>query len=117
LNYFIQSDRAYTPSNLESVFKDDIDRVSIYRILSSLSEANILCKLVDLNGSTSYVFDNHSGCEDTWNHPHFKCKSCHTVIELPELPEVYLQHLEDYKIDRFNFLAEGICRECEQKEK
>lgn len=116
LDYFIKADRAFTPSDLQSVFKGQIDRVSIYRILSSLSDANILCKLVDLNGSTSYVFDNHSGCGNTNNHPHFICKSCHTVIELPELPQAYLQHLKHLHIDRFNILAEGTCRECEQKE-
>lgn len=116
LNYFIQCDRAFTPSDLETVFKDEIDRVSIYRNLNSLSTFNILCKLVDSRSITSYVFDKHSGCGDTKNHPQFICKSCHTVIELPELPQTYIQHLTSLKIDGFNILAEGKCKECVKKE-
>lgn len=115
LNHFIQYDRAFTPSDLETVFKDEIDRVSIYRNLNSLSNSNILCKLVDSRGITSYVFDKHSGCADTQNHPHFICKSCNTVIELPELPQIYFELLTSLNIDMFNILAEGKCKECEKK--
>ena len=114
LKYFIDSKRALTHADLEKVFKGKIDRVSLYRMLHSFSEKKVLCKLVDSNGALSYVFDGHLPNEHSHFHPHYKCKTCNDVIELPELPESYMQQLKKLNIDELNILAEGTCDECQK---
>lgn len=115
LNYFMQSKIALTQGDLEDKFKNKIDRVSLYRMLHSFSEKKILCKLVDSKGTLSYVFDKHSLDNKDHIHPHYKCKSCNDVIELPELPESYMKQLKKLNIDELNILAEGTCDECQNK--
>ena len=81
-------------------------------MLSQLTEKNILCKIIDFSGNTSYIFDKNYS-EDKTHHPHYKCKSCNDVLELPELPNEYLEKLKELRIDNFHLLAEGTCKECD----
>lgn len=113
LSFFIKSARAISHNELEAFYEGKIDRVSIYRILNSFSEAKILCKLVDSKGKISYVFDKHSEDDQGHGHPHFKCNNCEEVTELPELPQSYIEQLSDLKIDHLNLLVEGICKKCD----
>lgn len=115
LNYFMQSKIALTQGDLEDKFENKVDRVSLYRMLHSFSEKKILCKLVDSKGTLSYVFDKHSLDNEDHFHPHYKCKSCNDVIELPELPESYMKQLKKLNIDELNILAEGTCDDCQKK--
>lgn len=117
LNYFMKSKSAYTHADLETIFKDQINRVSLYRMLHSFAEKEILCKLIDSKGVVSYVFDKHSCENDAHYHPHYKCKSCNDVIELPELPKAYMEQLQKLNIEELNILAEGTCEECEKSAK
>jgi hypothetical protein len=36
------------------------------------------------------------------------------VIELPKLPQEYVDQLKKLNIDELNILAEGTCKECEK---
>ena len=117
LNHFMKSKSAYTHADLEMIFKDQINRVSLYRMLHSFAGKEIICKLIDSKGVVSYVFDNHNSQNDTHYHPHYKCKSCNDVIELPELPKAYMAQLQKLNIEEFNILAEGTCQQCEKSAK
>lgn len=117
LCFFMNSKRALSHSDLELAYKGKVDRVSLYRILHSFSEKKILCKLIDSKGALSYVFDLHSINNDSHVHPHYKCKSCNDVMELPELPTSYIEQLKKLNIEEFNILAEGTCEECQKKPK
>ena len=114
LNHFMKSKSALTQADLENTFKDVIDRVSLYRMLHSFADKQILCKIIDSKGVVSYVFDNHNHADDGHYHPHYKCKSCNDVVELPELPKAYLAQLKKLNIDELNILAEGTCENCEK---
>lgn len=113
LEHFIRSKGALTHPDLVQVFKNKIDRVSLYRILRIFSEKQILYKIVDSKGMASYVIDKESREKFKNGHPHYKCKCCNTIIELPKLPEAYLNQLSHLNIDELNILAEGTCKRCE----
>lgn len=113
LNHFMKSKSALSHADLENTFKDVIDRVSLYRMLHSFADKQILCKIIDSKGVVSYVFDNHNHADDGHYHPHYKCKSCNDVVELPELPKSYMAQLKKLNIDELNILAEGTCENCE----
>ena len=108
LNYFINSKNALSHADLENVFKNKIDRVSLYRILHSFSEKHLLCKIIDSKGNITYIIDQQPSKNNTYQ-PHYKCKSCNDVVELPALPKEYLEKLN---IEELNFLAEGTCETC-----
>ena len=111
LNYFIHAKNALSHADLEIVFKNKIDRVSLYRILHSFSEKHLLCKIIDSKGNITYIIDQQSSKNNTYQ-PHYKCKSCNDVVELPALPKEYLEYLEKLNIEELNFLAEGTCETC-----
>jgi Fur family ferric uptake transcriptional regulator len=117
LEYFMKSKSALTHSDLEKKFQNEIDRVSLYRILHSFSEKQLLFKLIDSKGVVSYVYDRHNHSDDGHYYPHYKCKSCNDVVELPELPKAYVDQLKKLNIDELNILAEGTCKECEKSAK
>lgn len=117
LEYFMNYRSALKHSDLEKEYKNKIDRVSLYRILHSFSENKILCKIIDSKGTVSYVFDEHSLNDNSHFHPHYKCKTCNDVVELPELPKAYLERLKQLNIEEINILAEGVCNECEKTKK
>lgn len=114
LKHFMNSKSALSHADLENTFKDIIDRVSLYRMLHSLADKQILCKIIDSKGVVRYVFDSHSHADNGHYHPHYKCKSCNDVVELPELPKEYVEQLKKLNIDELNILAEGTCENCKK---
>lgn len=117
LNCFIHAESALSQNDLSRIFGNIINRVSLYRILRSFTEKQIIYKIVDSKGMVSYVLEHNQNEDVRSVHPHYKCKSCNTIIELPQLPEAYLHQLSHLNIDELNILAEGICKECEVTEK
>lgn len=115
LNYFIKSNQALTHAQLEQKIKSKIDRVSLYRMLHCFYENNFLAKIIDSNNNTSYIFNQQIENTDKATYPLFKCKTCHTVIQLPQLPENYLKSLQSKNIDKLQILAEGTCENCIKK--
>ncbi len=117
LGYFIQSTRICTQQEVEAAFNGEIHRVSIYRILKSFTDAQILCKIIDSNGKISYLLNDYQGNEHGSSQPHFKCKNCNEVTELPELPKSYIDQLTQMNIDKINILAVGTCKHCEEEKR
>ena len=113
LDYFRNSNKAFSHTDLEKVFSIEMDRVSIYRILHAFEEAEILCKIIDSNASTLYTFTG--GHASHTDHPHFKCNECDNVQHLPDLPKQYLEKLNKHKITSFQLVVEGTCEQCLDK--
>ncbi|WP_080054218.1 Fur family transcriptional regulator [Spirosoma aerolatum] len=111
LHFLMQARKAFTHADLERAFDKQLDRVSLYRCLLTLTEAGIVQKLIDSDGNCSYFFEVTSAN----SHPHFKCSQCETVTCLPGLPEDYLNTLRQYQIDTLHLLAEGLCGTCRQQ--
>ncbi|NIJ46559.1 Fur family ferric uptake transcriptional regulator [Wenyingzhuangia heitensis] len=110
LDYMIQSNRALTHLDLEGNFKNKINRVSLYRMLYSFSEKNIVNEIIDSNRVTNYIFNKQ--LKKHVQHSYFKCKTCNKVIKLPALPIEYVKCFEHIHIEKLNVLAEGTCKTC-----
>ncbi|WP_170061075.1 Fur family transcriptional regulator [Spirosoma aerolatum] len=111
LRLFMQSRKAFTHADLERAFDNQLDRVSLYRCLLTLTEAGIIQKFIDYGGNSLYFYEVLTSAN---RHPHFKCSHCETIVCLPALPEAYLNALTDYQIDTFHLLVEGTCNACRQ---
>src|ERR1700761_174295 len=107
---------ATSQPDLESVI-GDVDRVTLYRILSAFEEKGIIHKVFDLNGTANYALCN-SSCEENHHHDehlHFNCVVCNNVYCLDDLDLPDLNLPEGFKSLNFSLSATGICPKCNKK--
>ncbi|GAA4790519.1 transcriptional repressor [Olivibacter ginsenosidimutans] len=107
-------DTATSQPELEKSIGDDIDRVTLYRVLSAFEEKGIIHKIFDLHGTATYAL-----CSTTCTvhqhhdeHVHFTCSVCNSVYCLQEiqLPEISLP--SGFSIQQVAVNAIGICNKC-----
>src|ERR1700748_3273444 len=92
----------------------DVDRVTLYRILSAFEEKGIIHKVFDLHGTANYALCN-SDCEEHHHHDehlHFNCVVCNKVYCLDDLdlPQFHLP--AGFQPEGFNLYATGRCPTC-----
>ena len=112
------SDKSVATSqpDLESVI-EDVDRVTLYRILNAFEEKGIIHKVFDLNGTANYALCS-SDCVEHHHrdeHLHFNCTECKSVYCMDDLnlPQVKLP--PGFKLEGFSFSAIGLCPQCSNK--
>ena len=104
---------ATSQPDLESVM-EDIDRVTLYRILNAFEEKGIIHKVFDLNGTANYAMCS-SNCEENHHHDehlHFNCTSCNNVYCLDELDLPPIKLPNGFKPEGFTLYATGLCPKC-----
>jgi Fur family ferric uptake transcriptional regulator len=99
---------------LEKNINQDIDRVTLYRILKTFEEKGILHKVIDANGTANYAMCG-AGCGEGHHHDehvHFNCKNCRQLYCLKDfqLPPVKLP--PGYTAENINMLISGLCENC-----
>lgn len=104
---------ATSQPDLENVI-GDVDRVTLYRILSAFEEKGIIHKVFDLNGTANYALCS-SDCNEHDHrdeHLHFNCTACNNVYCLDDhdFPQITLP--PGFKLESFNFTATGLCPKC-----
>jgi Fur family ferric uptake transcriptional regulator len=104
---------ATSQPDLENVMQD-IDRVTLYRILNAFEEKGIIHKVFDLNGTANYAVC-HSDCKENHHHDdhlHFNCTVCKNVYCLNELTLPNLALPAGFKPEGFTIYASGLCPKC-----
>jgi Fur family ferric uptake transcriptional regulator len=112
------SSKAFATSqpDLEEVMVD-VDRGTLYRILSTFEEKGIIHKVFDLNGTANYALCN-SSCEEHHHHDehlHFNCIVCNNVYCLNDLDLPNLNLPAGFQSLNFSLSATGICPKCNKK--
>lgn len=115
LDYFVKEDKVLSHADIENYYKGKLDRVTLYRTLSTFIENGILHKIVDDSAVAKYAICKHNQCrqhkhED--NHVHFKCSSCGKIECLHELTIPSFNLPKNYKMESANLLIDGICADC-----
>jgi Fur family ferric uptake transcriptional regulator len=108
---------ATSQPDLEDVIAD-VDRVTLYRILSAFEEKGIIHKVFDLNGTANYALcladcDEHDHHDE---HLHFNCTACKNVYCLDELDLPAINLPAGFKLDGFNLSATGLCPKCSKNQ-
>lgn len=107
---------ATSQPDLESVM-NDIDRVTLYRILNVFEEKGIIHKVFDLNGTANYAVCI-SDCQENHHHDehlHFNCTECKNVYCLNELNLPRLTLPAGFEAQAFTLYASGLCPKCSKK--
>ncbi|MDR1709300.1 MAG: transcriptional repressor [Candidatus Accumulibacter sp.] len=112
LEALLASARPMSHAEIEALLPD-ADRVTLYRVLDSLTGCGLALKAVDTRGvfrfSASVARREHQG------HVHFRCTDCGGVFCLeaapprpPELPRGFLLSEAEYDL-------RGICADCREE--
>ncbi|MEX8546139.1 MAG: Fur family transcriptional regulator [Mucilaginibacter sp.] len=105
---------ATSQPELEEIIGKQVDRVTLYRILSTFEEKGIIHKVLGLDGTANYAFCSASCTEHEHHdeHVHFNCTVCKHIFCLPDsqIPVVNLP--KGFKVNSLNISALGICDKC-----
>jgi len=107
---------AITQPELEKVFGNEIDRVTLYRILGSFEEKGILHKVFDLNGTATYAICS-TKCTAHHHHDqhvHFICSVCNSVYCLDEISVPKINIPSNFSLHSIAINAVGLCENCQK---
>lgn len=105
---------ALSHAEIEEQLNGLCNRVTIYRVLDRLEEANLIHKFINVDGNLNYAACNHPQDQHNDNHVHFSCMVCgeatclEHVVPHFKLPRGYVS------VDA-NITVSGICPKCLKK--
>ncbi|NJN78534.1 MAG: transcriptional repressor [Saprospiraceae bacterium] len=112
LSILTDSNSALSHEMIQEKVSENIDRATIYRILSRFLEDGVAHEIIGDDGKKYFAL-----CEDCeanhphqHNHFHFRCLDCGSVECLEE--EVNVNLPKGYKSVSFNGLVSGYCLKC-----
>lgn len=112
-----EKNTAISQPELEKILGSEIDRVTLYRILSSFEDKGILHKVFDLNGTATYAICS-TKCSSHHHHDqhvHFICSLCNSVFCLDEIAIPKINLPPNFSLHEIAINAVGICDSCQNK--
>ena len=118
LDAIVKFDSALTHTELEKKLINQLDRVTLYRVLDAFHNAGILHRFSDIEGATRYAMCEFDDCDKNHqndSHMHFRCLKCGKVSCLHEIkpPDIHLP--KGYEMTNITLNAEGFCKNCSFK--
>lgn len=106
-------ERSSHPVSLADLEKSlhPMDKASIFRVLELFSDKDIIQVIED--GSRSLKYELCCGKDSmSYQHAHFYCEKCGTVVCLEniDLPSIAIP--EKYKVKSVNLMFKGLCSKC-----
>jgi Fur family ferric uptake transcriptional regulator len=105
--------QAYSHAELELTF-NNMDRVTLYRILKDFEDAGLVHKIIDIDGVTRFALCRHS-CPDGHHvddHVHFNCRGCHKMFCLEKVQAPHIKMPIGFKAVGSHTLIYGYCKSC-----
>lgn len=115
LALFAKEGKALSHSELQEGVTENVDRVTLYRILESFEQNGILHKVPDDQVSVKYALCDHDhevGEAHSDNHAHFKCRVCGNTVCLDDTEIPQLNVPKGYKVEGSLLLISGFCAGC-----
>ncbi len=114
LDFFLSKTYALSHSEIENAINQSYDRVTIYRTLKSFEEQGLIHKVLDESGTAKYALCASHCVSHKHNdtHVHFSCESCGHTFCLESVPVPPIQLPADYQLIGYNFLVQGVCKDC-----
>lgn len=105
---------AISQPDLEKLLGTNIDRVTLYRVLSTFEEKGILHKIFDLHGTATYALCS-TECDENHHHDehvHFICSACNSIYCLDDIKLPRINLPKGYQLNSVGVNAVGLCAEC-----
>ncbi len=101
----------FSLANLEEALPT-VDKSTLFRTLTLLSEHHLLDTIDDGSGSQKYCLRDGEDPLRGVRHVHFSCRVCHRTVCLTNiaLPEVALP--EGFTVEDTEYVVKGVCPKC-----
>ena len=110
-DYFENRDAAVSVVELVEHFKKEMNKVTVYRILSRMETEGTIHSFIGNDGLTWYAACKQcSHGEHHDQHPHFQCKKCGKT-ECLEI-DLSIPKIKNHKVDSEIILLVGECENC-----
>lgn len=116
LEVFVKGESALSQPEIEQLLKDQCDRVTIYRTLTTFLDNGLIHKVLDDAGAAKYALcahdcDNHE--KHQHNHVHFKCELCGQTRCLDQVHAPEFNLPKGFVVRDTNVLLQGVCADCD----
>jgi len=115
LEYLVKKQSAISQPELEKKFKNEADRVTLYRVLNVLQKKGIVHKIIDLEGTSRYALCFSKDCTDDHHHDehiHFNCNKCDRVVCITDSITPKIKLPRNFRLSHITLNAVGICDKC-----
>lgn len=104
-------DGVFSLSDLEEALPT-VDRSTLFRTLTLLSEHHLLHNVDDGSGSQKYCVCHHDDTRLCRGHVHLSCRVCHNTYCLTNatIPPVMLP--EGFVVEETEYIVKGVCSKC-----
>ncbi len=86
-----------------------LSKMTIYNTLKLFSAKGLIRSIPNSENIGHYDFNVEP-------HSHFKCRTCKRVFDIDvDLGVNIASNIDGYKIDEYNLILEGTCKECNKK--
>ena len=92
-----------------------VDKSTLFRTLTLLSEAHLLHDIDDGSGSHKFCVCHHDDTLHCTGHVHLTCRVCHRTFCLTDvrIPQVGLP--EGFVPEEAEYIVKGVCPECAKR--
>jgi len=113
LNIFLHKKEVMNLQLLQEYLSSNFDRITLYRTLNIFEEKGLIHKIPG-SEKVSYALCKHDSPTHSHedNHVHFSCIKCSTTFCLNDIEIPILKLPKKYKVQKLNFIAEGLCDKC-----
>ena len=112
LQHLLSQEKAVSLKDIENELTYT-DRSSIFRTLKTFEKNKVIHSIVDGSGMTKYaVCSQGCNCDPEDLHFHFYCSNCSKTFCLLDLPIPILELPKNFKLQQANFVAKGLCNNC-----
>lgn len=111
INLLQKAGISLTEGEIKSEMVDLYDRITFYRTVQTLLDANIIHRITVDNITVKYAL-NHSGDQHSGNHIRFFCKQCHSVTCLEDIAIPQYHVPQSFQFEECEVLIKGLCDQC-----
>lgn len=110
---------ATSQPDLEQILGKEVDRVTLYRILSTFEKNGIIHKILDLNGTSNYALCSPLCTREKHKdeHVHFNCTVCLNIYCLDKVQIPSVSTPKGFKAASKNLIIYGFCDSCNKRNK
>jgi Fur family transcriptional regulator, ferric uptake regulator len=112
LERFVNTEHAISNAELQNIFKQEFDRVTLYRTLHALVQKKVLHLISSENLSQHYALNPIAKSNDKCRHLHFKCTNCGKTFCLTGTQVPAIELPGGYHKAESEMLVTGTCKQC-----
>lgn len=104
----MNAEQPLSEQQIKEALGDDFDRVTFYRTMKTLQEAQVVHPILREENDTVYALSIHHEKE----HAHFVCDSCHKTVCLEEDQHLTATLPRGFRLQHSSIVIHGLCDEC-----